>query len=114
MISGRNSGSILDDAKGLLVIAGLAVVGFLVYELYKHASLFNPASQNNLANTGFNSAYQGLTGSSGTFGGDLYSWLHPYNPNSTTQYVYQLDPTTGDYVSVPVTNGSGMLGNSGG
>lgn len=114
MISGSNRGSILDDAKGLLLLAGIAAAAFVVYEIYKNASLFNPANPNNLANTGFNSAYQNLTGSSGTLGGDLFSWLHPYNPNSKRQYVYQLDPNTGKYVSVPVTNGAGMLGGSGG
>lgn len=65
------------DFTGLAMLAGLAVLAYLGYELVKHISLFNPASQNNLANTMFNGFYQDLTGSQGTLGTDLGNLIDP-------------------------------------
>lgn len=65
-------------------VLAIALVGGLIYLLTKHSDLFNPASQNNLANTGFNDLYQTLTGSQGTFGSDLYGLLHPNEPGSSS------------------------------
>lgn len=82
------------DFTGLAILAGAAVLVYLGYELVKHVSLFNPASQNNLANTGFNSLYQNVTGSQGTLGGDIYSWLHPdsnVNASPSVPVCYQRD-----------------------
>lgn len=59
------------------MLAGLGVLVFLGYELVKHISLFNPTSQNNLANTTFNGFYQSLTGSQGTLGTDLGNLINP-------------------------------------
>lgn len=62
---------------GVLVIGGIAVIGAAIYYLWKHSDWFNPASQSNIANKGFNTLYQDLTGSKGTLGGDIYNILHP-------------------------------------
>lgn len=65
------------DFTGIAMLAGLIVAVYLGYELVKHISLFNPASPNNLVNTGFNGFYQDLTGSEGTLGTDLGNIIDP-------------------------------------
>lgn len=69
--------------KGYLVLGGLALSAWVIYEIVNHPDWFNPASQNNLANRGFNSLYQDVTGSKGTLGTDIYNWLHPGQAPST-------------------------------
>ena len=84
------------DFAGLLILGGVAVVALAVYWLYKHASLFNPLSQNNLANQGFNATYDAITGSTGTLGGDLSGILNPVtvpvNQTPSTAMCYQRNP----------------------
>lgn len=60
-----------------MVLAGVALVALAAWWLVKHSGLFNPLNQNNLANQGFDSLYQGVTGSQGTLGADIYNWTHP-------------------------------------
>lgn len=72
------------EVKAGLVLGGFALVALAIWWLYKHADLFNPASQNNLANQGFNTAYQDITGSSGSLGTDLYNLTHPNTPGLQT------------------------------
>ena len=80
---------------GIFGLLGVAVLVFLGYELFKHASWFNPLSQNNLANQGFNAAYQSLTGSTGSLGSDLSGLLNPVtvnvNQSPGTPMCYQRD-----------------------
>ena len=44
------------------------------------------ANPNNPANTGFNSVYDSMSGSTKPFASDLYDWLHPnqVDPTATT------------------------------
>lgn len=64
------------DFFGIAVLAGLGVAVYLGYEFVKHISLFDPTSQSNLANRGFNAWWQSLTGSQGTYATDLYNFFH--------------------------------------
>ena len=69
----------------------LGAGGLLAYYLIKKgAAAINPLNPNNVANTSFNALYQGVTGSQGSLGTDLYNTLNPYNPNSgtSTYFVY--------------------------
>lgn len=65
------------DFTGMAILAGVLIAVYLGYEFVKHISLFNPASQNNLINTGVDSLYQSLTGSEGTLGSDLGDLIDP-------------------------------------
>ncbi len=94
ILGDRHQGDSIDFT-GLAMLTGIAVLIFLGYELYKHASLFNPLSQKNAANQGFNALYQNLTGSTGTLGSDLSGLLNPptvpVNQTPSTALCYARD-----------------------
>ena len=92
------------------VVAGLA----LAYALYKGAGAVadvvgdaaqavNPLNNDNVINRGFTSIYQGVTGSEGTLGTDVYDIVHSgvVDPTSDNNLIYRgynkvLQTVTGD------------------
>lgn len=76
--------SVLSDKQALAVGAVLAVGGYL---LYRNRNLFNPVSQDNLANQGMDSFMAWLTdGEHQSYGDWLYSWHNPHEE-------YELNPS---------------------
>ena len=70
----------------VLVGVGVAVVAVwymkqgasaLVDGVSSAANAINPLKNNNIINQGATSAYQYVTGSKGSIGGDVYDFLHP-------------------------------------
>lgn len=69
-----------------LGIAGIAAAAYLLKQgsaaasaVGSAANAVNPFNNDNIFNRAFNSAYQGVTGSDGTLGTDLYDALHSDN-----------------------------------
>jgi hypothetical protein len=83
-----------------LVVVGvaLAVLGLAWYAKRQVAGVLpyvNPADPNNIINQGAIGFYQGVTGSTGTIGGDFYDATHggmlsngTFNPTSTNNAIY--------------------------
>lgn len=71
-----------DTEEKLLIAAALGVgVIWLVRQfpnaVSATADALNPANPDNIINQGATAAYQGVTGSTGTIGGDIYDATHP-------------------------------------
>lgn len=67
------------DAKGVAMLGAVAVGLYWLakQEVKSVAAAINPADQNNVINTGFNSIYASLTDGKGTLGTDIYDFFHP-------------------------------------
>lgn len=70
--------SIEDDALILGAAALALYVGarYLVGQLTGDTGALNPTNPDNIVNKGATALYQGVTGSTGTIGGDLYDATH--------------------------------------
>ncbi|MGA9853409.1 MAG: hypothetical protein WBR15_10840 [Gammaproteobacteria bacterium] len=95
------------QTKDILVVVGAAIGLWVLYEAITNGlEALNPFNNGNIINNGFNSAYQSLTGSSGTLGSDLYDLLNPNAANgSGTSSSYFVYDANGNLVQSP--DGSG-------
>lgn len=72
-----------DNAKTIVLLGGVALAGFLAYQIYTKGKTvvtetLNPASDKNVVNQGVNSAVQAVTGDeNATLGTKIYDWLNP-------------------------------------
>lgn len=96
-----------------VVIVGAGLCG-LAFVLYKAGGLagdalqaVNPLNNDNIINQGATSVYQGITGSDGTIGTDLYDVTHP----AAAQGPYS-NPVNGAATSIwqKVTGSVGSIG----
>lgn len=98
--------------KLLLVVAGLGAVAYTVYKTAGVAGdmlqAVNPLNSDNVINQGATSIWQGVTGSIGTIGTDLYDGTHP----AAAQDGYGANPVNGGFVSIyqKVTGSKGTPG----
>jgi hypothetical protein len=77
-----------------LIAAGAVVLGIGAWWLQKRGadvlSAIDPTNNDNVINHAFTDAYQGITGSNGTLGADLYDITHngTFNPTSPNNILY--------------------------
>ena len=86
--------------EALFWLAIAAGVGLLYYlakkELGAAATAVNPLNPNNVFNTGATSLYQGITGSQGSIGTDIYNALHPGQASTTPGASYFVYDASGN------------------